>query len=38
MVEQPRQLFERIERQPEAVQNYIAEVVRLELEEGEAGE
>lgn len=38
MVEQLRQLFERIERQPEEVQHRIAEVVRLELEEEEAGE
>ncbi|HEY7782355.1 MAG TPA: hypothetical protein VIC85_19340 [Ktedonobacterales bacterium] len=38
MVEQLRQLFERIERQPEDVQNRIVEMVRLELEDEEAGE
>ncbi|HKV84118.1 MAG TPA: hypothetical protein VJN88_06145 [Ktedonobacterales bacterium] len=38
MVEQLRQLFERIERQPEEVQNHIAEIVRQELEEEESGE
>lgn len=38
MVEQLHQLFERIERQPEEVQNRIAEIVRQELDEEESGE
>jgi hypothetical protein len=38
MVEALRQLFERVEQQPEDVQERIAELVRLELEEAEAEE
>lgn len=38
MVERLRELFERIEQQPEDVQDHIAEVLRRELEEEEADE
>jgi hypothetical protein len=33
MVEKLRELFERVQQQPEDVQNRIAEVIQLELEE-----